>query len=119
MKLLFLILFLISCSGCWEVSDGERTGTITKLNHEGLFFKTWSGEIIMGGVTHKGTPNIWYFGLDSDCKHKEDLDILRKQIYKAMYSGKPVTVKYSGEFFVAPWRSSSDCMIYSIKEGGD
>jgi hypothetical protein len=37
-------------TGCIEYSDGERTGTVTKLSRKGLICKSWEGGIYMGGI---------------------------------------------------------------------
>ncbi len=46
--LLFLIApFLVAC---WETGNGQKIGTITRLNKRGVFCQTWEGEIIRGGL---------------------------------------------------------------------
>ena len=33
-----------------DYSDGSRVGTITKFSKKGIAFKTWEGELVMGGM---------------------------------------------------------------------
>jgi hypothetical protein len=41
---------LLLLGGCWETGNGEKIGTITRLNKRGVFCQTWEGEIIRGGL---------------------------------------------------------------------
>lgn len=45
-NLIYLTLILL-LTGCWEVSNGEKVGTIVKFAKEGMFIKTWEGELIL------------------------------------------------------------------------
>lgn len=31
-------------------SDGERTGTVSKISYKGVVCKSWEGELVMGGL---------------------------------------------------------------------
>ncbi len=47
---LLLFLAVPILTGCWETGNGEKIGTITRLNKRGVFCQTWEGEIIRGGL---------------------------------------------------------------------
>ena len=50
MNKILLLGIIPLLAGCFEYSDGERRGTITKLSKKGFFCKTWEGEMYMGGM---------------------------------------------------------------------
>lgn len=55
-KQILIILLLLILTGCkfWEISDGEKSGIIVKIAHQGLFIKTWEGELVRGGLNNGG-----------------------------------------------------------------
>jgi hypothetical protein len=92
--ILWAIFFTTACACGRGYSEGERTGTITKLSNKGLVWKSWEGEMVLGGM-RAGTDgngnatlgaNVWAFTV---------LDYrLVKPISEAQQAGKPVTVHY-------------------------
>lgn len=70
---LVILLFPILLGGCWSTGRGEKIGTITRLNRQGLFCKTWEGEIIRGGLnTGSGVMGqAFHFTIEDDALAKE------------------------------------------------
>lgn len=50
-KLISVLIVCLMLCGCYEVGKGNKIGTITRLNHEGLIFKTYEAQMIRGGMT--------------------------------------------------------------------
>jgi len=73
-----------------DYSEGERTGVVYKLSKKGLIFKSWEGEMNLGGAAQgEGgivIPNSWAFNAE-DPKVVADLNAAAK-------SGRRVTVRY-------------------------
>lgn len=50
-----------------DYSDGSRTGVVTKFSKKGIFWKTWEGEMNLGGMKKDSegmlVPNIWQFSV--------------------------------------------------------
>lgn len=100
MKKLLLILPIL-LTGCFDYSDGERSGTVIKLSRKGVFCKTWEGEMYLGGLKKKTSSdsdgntsvsmvaNTWQFTIEDES--------LIPAIQKAMDSGERVTIKYQQE----------------------
>lgn len=87
------VVFLLALLfvGCGEgYSEGERTGIVTKFSKTGLIWKTWEGEMNLGGVVpgREGAmvPNIWEFTVEGDEIVERVKQIQREQ--------KPVTFRY-------------------------
>ena len=48
---LFFLVFIIPFTGINpNYSDGQRTGDIYKFSNKGVFWKSWEGEMYLGGV---------------------------------------------------------------------
>lgn len=114
MKKILALASLLTLTACLDYSDGDRTGTVTKLSKSGFFCKTWEGQILMGGM--KKVTN-----LSSDGKSPVDTmaantfeftveeshaDLIPK-IQAAMDSGQRVTLHYQKEV-ISFCRSDSD-----------
>lgn len=51
-KLVLLLPIILFTSACSYTGSGQKVGTIIKLNHAGVWFKTWEGESIRGGMNN-------------------------------------------------------------------
>ena len=71
-------------------SEGERTGVLVKLSKKGIVWKTWEGELNLGGMSDNGggvaVPNIWRFSVADDA--------IAQQMLQAAQGAKRVTVIY-------------------------
>lgn len=106
MKIRFLtamlaVLVLVGCACGRGYSEGERTGTVYKLSNKGLIWKTWEGEMLLGGArqTDSGAvANIWAF------------TVLKPEMVKvvsdAQQSGQPMTAHYIQWFNSGPTMDS-------------
>lgn len=78
--------------GCTTYSEGRRVGNITKFSLKGAVFKTWEGELSMGGIRRDADGgvalNVWAFTVASDRKDLIDT------IQKAMDHNQTVRIKY-------------------------
>lgn len=114
MKKLLILACLLPLTACFDYSDGDRTGTVTKLSRSGMFCKTWEGQMLMGGlkkVTNLSSDgkssvdtmaaNTFEFTVEDD-----HLDLIPK-IQAAMDSGQRITLTYRKEL-ISFCRSDSD-----------
>lgn len=112
MKKILCVVFMFIClsvlPGCYDVSEGERVGTITKFSNKGFFIRTWEGEMILGGSGASGNEyNTFSFSVDQPS--------LVEHIKESQRTGKVVTLVYHQEWVKAPWRSDSNYFIDSVK----
>src|SRR5437660_1358865 len=89
-----LIALVLFCLGyfafaSYTYSEGSRTGMLLKFSHKGYVFKTWEGELNLGGMTEAGGAmlnNIWTFSVRDE--EKETIGALQQ------YEGKRVRLSY-------------------------
>lgn len=98
---IIVLSFLLFICGHYTTEEGSKIGTITKISKEGLFCKTYEGQIIRGGI-NDGSGNIgaaFYFTVQD----KSLLDGLNK----AMQEMKEVKITYHRRLW-APCDSGSN-----------
>lgn len=109
--LILLLPTLVGCTGCGEgYSEGERTGVITKISRKGLIWKSWEGEILIGGISpgQGGTmiPRVGNFSVVDEA--------VVKKLQDAATSGKSVTVQYR-QWAIAPSSIDTDYVVTGVK----
>lgn len=91
-------------------SQGSRTGLLMKFSDKGYIFKTWEGELNLGGVTQEGGSllnNIWQFSvLDNE---QETIDALNK------YEGKRIRLSYKEKMRHFPWQGETNYFVYKAE----
>ena len=90
-KKLIILLPLFMLTACWEVSSGNKIGVITKLAKQGLFIKTYEGQIIRGGF-NSGTGAMGS-AFNFTVENPETL----KQLQNAMDKQQEVKIFYHAE----------------------
>jgi hypothetical protein len=96
--------------GSFTYSEGERTGTVTKLSHKGLLLKTWEGELNMGGLEVGGKSSVWQFSVDDPA--------IIEDIKKAQRAGGRWTLKYRQQAMKQSWKGSTDYFITEVIPAG-
>lgn len=101
MKYLIAAACLMSICACGpNYSSGSRVGVVTKLSEKGLIWKSWEGEMNMGGMRtwtdHEGNfrsmPNTFEFNVDPS---------VVELVKAAQLSGMPVELVYR-QWAIAP-----------------
>lgn len=94
-----------------EYSSGERTGVITKLSKRGYIWKTWEGEMNLGGMSADAggvaVPNAWRFSVDSDA--------VAQQLLPLATGAKRVTLVYTELYKTSVKQGETDYLIRGIK----
>lgn len=91
MKKIFLLFLATSLSGCYEVSNGEKLGIITKCAREGIIFKTYECELIRGRM--KDGTGVFGKSFHFTVEDKKIIPILEK----ALDEQQEVKIKYHQE----------------------
>jgi hypothetical protein len=116
-KLFMLLILCLLIVGCGDRSSGSRTGQITKLSYKGLIWKTWEGDMLMGGLVTNtdggSSANVWSFSVDA-ASPKEQVDSIVNSLQEAINSGRRVKVQYKEELFIAPWRAKTCYIVQSV-----
>jgi len=103
-----LAAIVVGGSGGCSVSDGTRTGTISKFSNKGIFVKSHEGELILGGVIQgkSASANVWEFS----CLDKT----LVPSLESAVDNGNMVSLKYHQTLLYNPFRRNTSYLITSV-----
>lgn len=106
---LVITLCTVLLAGCWDTGGGEKIGSITRLNRQGVFCKTWEAEIIRGGLnTGSGVMGqAFHFTIENDA--------LAKEVEKYMNSQQEVKITYKRELNSWCRSDSADVFLEKIE----
>lgn len=92
-------------------SEGERTGVLTKLSKKGYIWKTWEGELNLGGMSDNGggvaVPNVWMFTVVDDA--------VAQKMLPAATGAKRITLKYTEVWKASFAQGQTDYFITGIR----
>ncbi|MFN4144203.1 MAG: hypothetical protein ACK4GN_00140 [Runella sp.] len=117
-KWIFLLVFLLILGAVGyyfsfgAYSDGTRVGSLVKLSRRGYIFKTYEGQLMVGGMSDgTGTFNstTWDFSVhDSNKTAIEALELSQR-------TGQRVSVHYEEKFFQLPWNGDTKYFVVSVE----
>lgn len=117
-KWIFLIIFLGVLLGIMyyisfgSYSEGKRAGFVLKLSKKGYIFKTYEGELRLGGLYDgEGIMNAteWAFSVSS--KNQEAI----KKLEEAIATGQRASLTYEEKFFILPWNGDTKFFVTSVE----
>lgn len=114
--LIYGILFLLVAAVIYyficgmTYSEGTRSGILTKVSKKGLLFKTFEGELIVGGI-NDGDGAILPAKVFS-------FSILDKKVYDLLEAeqGSKVVVHYNQVLKNFFWQGETDYFVNSVKK---
>ncbi|MEL6276830.1 MAG: hypothetical protein AAFU03_17155, partial [Bacteroidota bacterium] len=94
----------------WTYSDGTRTGYLIKISKKGYVFKTFEGQLNLGGFrdSEQGqiVGNTWYFSLTDDELYNK-LEALQ---------GQKVMLRYKEINRAMPWQGDTNYFVYEVTD---
>jgi hypothetical protein len=93
-------------------SSGYRAGVPIKISHKGVIFKTWEGQLNVGGLTNSGQgaiPTTWEFSIEEDAAE------VREKIDQAISEGKRVKLRYKEKYFRLFWKGDTKYFVYEVE----
>jgi len=112
-----LIIFAVGAVLDYNVSDGVRIGTISKLTHKGIVWKTWEGELVMGGLVANDTgANVFKFSLDHSSAEEAKL---AERLNALADKGVKVKLHYQEKLSVFPWRATTKHLVVGAEAVGE
>lgn len=94
-------------------SNGYRAGDIIKFSRKGYVFKTFEGQMNLGGFTDSDqgevTPTIWAFSVYRSNKE------VKGQLVKAMEDGKRVRLYYNERYTRLFWYGDTAYFIDKVE----
>lgn len=111
MRSLFVAAVAVSLAACVpNYSEGSRVGTVNKLSRKGLIFKSWEGEMNLGGfrnrVDQNGNSRVVANVFEFSVTNPE----IVKQIEASMRSGEIVELTYN-QYLIGPPTLSTPYVI--------
>jgi flagellar basal body-associated protein FliL len=109
--MLFLIFGLIIFSvvyyfyRTYTVSEGIRSGNMFKISEKGYVFKTFEGELHLGGSQMMTKSSIWAFSVKDRATYQE----MQK------YEGKNVKVHYKQLIDPFAWQGETEYLVYKVE----
>jgi hypothetical protein len=114
----FLWLFVLLICGVvlyfwissYTYSEGSQTGYLMKFSHKGYVFKTYEGEMNLGGMnaeSHSVVNNMWRFTVRT--KEQPAIDSLNS------YQGKIIKVYYQQVLKNYPWQGETPYFVYKVE----
>lgn len=89
-------------------SEGTRAGDLIKISNKGVVFKTYEGQLNLGGFQSDDagiTGNVWDFSTTSD------------DVYEQLQNmeGKKVKIHYRQRYKPMPWQGKTDYFVYKVE----
>jgi hypothetical protein len=106
--LILLALTLWICS--WTYSEGTRAGQLIKISKKGVVFKTFEGELNLGGLRIGDQQdalegNIWQFSVI-------DEEVLNRV---KSFEGKRVKLNYKERYKSMPWQAKTEYIVVGVE----
>jgi hypothetical protein len=110
MAIILIILSLLTGFGyymyrTWSLSDGTRTGVLFKISKKGVIFKTYEGQIHLGGSNIMSNQSVWDFSAKDEAVYNE--------IQK--FEGKNVKLHYKQLVDPFPWQGDTEYIVYKAE----
>ncbi|MBI3142676.1 MAG: 6-phosphogluconate dehydrogenase [Bacteroidetes bacterium] len=111
-----LIILGFSLAYNLNYSDGFRSGTVAKLSHKGMIFKTYEGQLLSGGLVAGGegdvASNLWDFSVERGEKQ------VLADLEKAVDERYPVKLRYKEKYYKFFWRGDTKYFVYQVEKTG-
>lgn len=101
-------IYLLVCN--YTYSQGSRTGYLVKFNVKGYVFKTYEGELNLGGMNAQNNSvanYLWDFSVLE--REKGVIDSLNA------YEGSVIKIHYKGKIKNMPWQGETPFFVYKVE----
>ena len=92
----------------YTYSEGNRAGKLIKFSKKGYIFKTYEGELNLGGINASNggvmINNMWDFSVTDNVV----ADSLTK------YEGQDITIHYKEKLRTMPWRGDTKYIVDKV-----
>ena len=90
----------------YTVSEGTRSGLLFKVSKKGYVFKTYEGQLHLGGSMMLTPQSTWDFSAKDEAVYQQ----LQK------FEGKTVTLRYREKVNAFAWQGDTDYIVYGVEE---
>jgi hypothetical protein len=109
---LLLIVGFFSIMLFGHYSEGERAGTVSKMSKKGFVFKTYEGQLNLGGLSGEtGSPasSLWSFSVSGS-----ETGVVQS-LESALLNGKRVKIHYVEKYYTFPWQGETSYFIDKVE----
>ena len=95
-----------------DYSSGVRAGVPVKFSRKGVVFKTYEGELNVGGLTNSGDgaiPTTWQYSV------RNSEDEVRRELEQAMSDHKRVKLHYNEKYVQLFWRGDTNYFVNKVE----
>lgn len=89
----------------YTLSEGTRVGYMFKISEKGYVFKTFEGELHLGGSQMMNKSSIWAFSV----KDRPTYEEIQK------FEGKTVKLHYKQLIDSFVWQGETDYLVYKVE----
>ena len=107
--LFIVVMFFLNSA---NFSSGYRAGVPIKVSYKGILFKTWEGQLNVGGLANSAEgaiPSTWEFSIP---KSNEEV---RSQIEQAISEGRRVKLFYKEKYVKFFWKGDTKYFVYQVE----
>jgi len=107
---------VLTAGAIWVIStasysDGTRSGRLIKLSKKGFLFKTFEGQLDVGGLqsgaSGEGLTSLWDFSVDSGQQ------MVLAELEK--YSGRNVKLHYEERYYRLFWKGDTRHFVVQVE----
>jgi hypothetical protein len=110
--LILLLIVVIVFLNLANYSKGFRAGVPTKLSQKGVLFKTWEGQMNVGGLTNSpegAIPTQWDYTI------KKSADSVVNKLNDAILEGRRVKLLYEEKYVKFFWLGDTKYFVYDVE----
>jgi hypothetical protein len=89
----------------YTLSDGNRSGVLFKISRKGILFKTYEGQLHLGGSIQMTDQSVWNFSAESAAVYEK----------LQQFEGKNVTVHYKEVVNSFPWQGETNYLVDDVQ----
>ncbi|MEO9021456.1 MAG: hypothetical protein ABI237_01805 [Ginsengibacter sp.] len=106
----FLAIFFVARYS-YTYSEGNRAGRLIKFSRQGFMFKTYEGEMNLGGVSNATNGNLMM-------NYMWDFSVVDKSVADSLLKleGKDIRVHYKEKMATLPWRGETKYIVDQVLE---
>lgn len=88
----------------YTISDGNRAGLLFKISRKGYIFKTYEGQLHLGGSIQMSEQSVW------------DFSAKNAEVYQKLqtYEGKTVSLHYRELIDPFPWQGDTKYIVDDV-----
>lgn len=89
----------------YTLSDGNRSGVLFKISRKGILFKTYEGQLHLGGSIQMTDQSVWNFSAQNAAVYEK----------LQQFEGKNVTVHYKEVVNSFPWQGETNYLVDDVQ----